>query len=153
MPIAASVSASAGKQAEQPAREARRGLGAVDDIGHRADRRDRQRRVHRGDLVANRADEGHRIAGRLHHERHVPDGESRGLRELRVRPVELFLHHRSEAVVLKVGDDADDRDPGPLGVRAHADAPADRVAVFPVERRHLLVDDRHLGRVRAIGRP
>jgi hypothetical protein len=65
------------KQPEQPAGETRRGPCTVDDVGHRANRRDRKRWIHRGDLVVNRADEGHRIARRFHHERHVADGKSR----------------------------------------------------------------------------
>ena len=106
MPIAASVSASVAKRPQQQSREARRGRGARNDIGHRPDRGNRQVRVHRQHFVAHGAHQGHRVAGGAHDERHVADRKARDLRELRVRPVELLLHHRAEAVVLQVADDA-----------------------------------------------
>ena len=152
MPIAASVSASvANRPSSSPVN---RGVDAAlrDDVGHRPDRRDRQIRVHRQHFVAHGAHQGHRIASGAHDERHVADRKARDLRELRVRPVELFLHHRAEAVVLEVADDADDGDPGPVAVAAHADAMAHRVAVLPVHLRQRLVDDGDGCRVGAIGR-
>jgi len=64
--------------------------------------------------------------------------------ELSDGSIELGFDVRGDAVVRDVVNDADDGDPGGVGIATHLESTADRVAAFPVLARHRDVHERDL---------
>ena len=124
-------------------------LGVRDEVGHRGDALERQRRIHGPNRLLDRLDERCRVARRLHDQRL----HGVGPRPLAQRDVERVRRLRKRRL-LHVADDADDRPPRPIRTveGAYANALADRIAAGEAACRERLVDQNRLRRARPVVR-